>query len=54
VWESVGPDEWRVHISRKPLQRPDPVRIRGFARRFRAVKTTSDWLAELREAGDDK
>jgi bifunctional DNA-binding transcriptional regulator/antitoxin component of YhaV-PrlF toxin-antitoxin module len=54
VWEAVGPDEWRVHISRKPLQRPDPVGMRGFARRFRAVRTTSDWLAELREGEDDK
>jgi bifunctional DNA-binding transcriptional regulator/antitoxin component of YhaV-PrlF toxin-antitoxin module len=48
VWEAVGPDEWRVRISRKPLQRPDPAGMRGFARRFRAVRATSDWLAELR------
>jgi bifunctional DNA-binding transcriptional regulator/antitoxin component of YhaV-PrlF toxin-antitoxin module len=49
VWEAIGPDEWRVHISRKPLQAPDPAAMRGFARRFRAVKTTREWLRELRE-----
>jgi bifunctional DNA-binding transcriptional regulator/antitoxin component of YhaV-PrlF toxin-antitoxin module len=58
VWEAVGPDEWRVQISRKPIQAPDPAAMRGFARRFRAVKTTQEWLRELREgeadtAGDD-
>jgi bifunctional DNA-binding transcriptional regulator/antitoxin component of YhaV-PrlF toxin-antitoxin module len=50
VWEAVGPDEWRVQISRGPVQQPDPMAMRGFARRFRAVKTTSEWLRELREA----
>ena len=58
VWEAVGPDEWRVQISRKPIQAPDPAAMRGFARRFRAVKTTEEWLRELREgeaetAGED-
>lgn len=53
VWEAVGPDEWRVHITRAPLQKPDPVRVRGFARRFRAVKPTSEWLRELREGESD-
>jgi bifunctional DNA-binding transcriptional regulator/antitoxin component of YhaV-PrlF toxin-antitoxin module len=58
VWEAVGPDEWRVHISRKSLQAPDPAAMRGFARRFRAVRTTHEWLRDLREgevddAGED-
>lgn len=54
VWEAVGPDEWRVQISRKPVQQPDPMAMRGFARRFRAVRTTSEWLSELREAELDE
>jgi bifunctional DNA-binding transcriptional regulator/antitoxin component of YhaV-PrlF toxin-antitoxin module len=48
VWEAIGPDEWRVHISRKPLQAPNPAVMRGFARRFRAVRTTREWMRELR------
>jgi bifunctional DNA-binding transcriptional regulator/antitoxin component of YhaV-PrlF toxin-antitoxin module len=52
VWEAIGPDEWRVHISRKPIQAPDPAAMRGFARRFRAVRTTREWLRELREGED--
>lgn len=54
VWEAIGPDEWRVQISRKPLQAADPVAMRGFARRFRAVKTTGEWMRELREGEDGK
>jgi hypothetical protein len=27
--------------------------MRGFARRFRAVKTTREWLRELRQGEDD-
>jgi bifunctional DNA-binding transcriptional regulator/antitoxin component of YhaV-PrlF toxin-antitoxin module len=54
VWEAVGPDEWRVQISRRPVQQPDPMAMRGFARRFRAVKPTGAWLRELREAEVDE
>ena len=54
VWEAIGRDEWRVHISRKPLQPANPFAMRGFARRFRAVRTTSDWLRELRAGEGDK
>jgi bifunctional DNA-binding transcriptional regulator/antitoxin component of YhaV-PrlF toxin-antitoxin module len=54
VWEAVGPDEWRVQISRKPRERPDPVAMLGFARRFRALKPTSEWLRELREGEADR
>jgi bifunctional DNA-binding transcriptional regulator/antitoxin component of YhaV-PrlF toxin-antitoxin module len=53
VWEAVGPDEWRVQISRKPTQAPDPAAMRGFARRFRALRTTQEWLRELREGEGD-
>jgi bifunctional DNA-binding transcriptional regulator/antitoxin component of YhaV-PrlF toxin-antitoxin module len=53
VWEAVSPDEWRVHISRKPIQAPDPAAMRGFARRFRAVRTTQEWMRDLREGEAD-
>jgi hypothetical protein len=43
-----------VHISRKPSKPPDPAAMRGFARRFRVVKTTQDWLRELREGEADE
>jgi hypothetical protein len=42
-----------VQITRAALQKPDPMAMRGFARRFRAVKATSEWLRELREAESD-
>lgn len=48
VWESVGPNEWKVRIERKPNQKPNPVAMLGYARRFRAVRRTSDWIRELR------
>jgi len=54
VWEAIGPDEWRVHISREPPQAPNPAAMRGFARRFRAVRTTSEWLGDLREGEMDE
>jgi hypothetical protein len=28
--------------------------MRGFARRFRTVKTTGEWLRELREGEDEE
>lgn len=49
TWEAVGPDEWRVHIQRKPVGRPDPIAMLGYARRFRAVRRTAQWMRELRE-----
>ena len=49
VWEAIGPDEWRVYIRRRRPERPDPVAMLGFARRFRAVRRTADWMRELRE-----
>lgn len=50
LWEAVGPDEWRVHIQRQAAQRPDVLAMRGFARRFRATRTTDEWMRELRAA----
>ena len=52
VWEAVGPDEWRVRIKRAPVVDPQPKLMRGFAKRFRAVKTTAEWMRELREGED--
>ncbi len=49
VWRAVNRDEWRVEVVRKPDQRPDPMRMLGFARRFRALRTTEEWMKELRE-----
>lgn len=49
IWESLGPDEWRVHIRRRPPARPDPAAMLGYARRFRAVRRTADWMREIRE-----
>jgi bifunctional DNA-binding transcriptional regulator/antitoxin component of YhaV-PrlF toxin-antitoxin module len=49
VWEAVACDEWRVHIRRKAPEKPEPMAMRGFARRFRAVRSTADWMRELRE-----
>jgi bifunctional DNA-binding transcriptional regulator/antitoxin component of YhaV-PrlF toxin-antitoxin module len=49
VWEPVSRDELRVHIERQPETRPDPLRMLGYARRFRATRTTAEWMRELRE-----
>ena len=55
VWEAVGPGEWRVYIRNKPPERPDPLGMLGFARRFRAVRSSADWRRELREGeGEDE
>jgi AbrB family looped-hinge helix DNA binding protein len=48
VWEVVGPDEWRVTVVREQASVPDPRAMRGFSRRFRAHRRTSDWMRELR------
>jgi bifunctional DNA-binding transcriptional regulator/antitoxin component of YhaV-PrlF toxin-antitoxin module len=48
IWEPVGRDEWRVHIVRAADRRPDPKAMLGFARRFRATRTTEEWMRELR------
>ena len=54
VWEAVSEDEWRVRIRRKPPAQPDPLGMRGFARRFRATRSTADWMAELREGENER
>lgn len=52
IWEVVGPDEWKVTVVRQRAARADPRAMRGFARRFRAVRRTADWMREIR-AGED-
>lgn len=49
VWESAGPDEWRVHIERDEPRAGNPTDMLGFAKRFRRAKRTADWMRELRE-----
>jgi len=48
MWEVVGPDEWRVTVVREQASAPDPRAMRGFSRRFRALRRTADWMRELR------
>lgn len=49
VWEAMSRDEWRVRIVRVASEAPSPRRMLGYARRFRAVRPTAEWMAELRE-----
>ena len=48
VWEPIDRDEWRVHIVRPRLERQNPRAMLGFARKYRATRTTEDWMRELR------
>jgi bifunctional DNA-binding transcriptional regulator/antitoxin component of YhaV-PrlF toxin-antitoxin module len=49
VWDPIGPDEFRVRIERKPGRTPDPLAMLGYARNFREVRATADWMRDLRE-----
>ena len=46
-WERVSEDELRVSVEREP--QGDPLAMLGFASRFRPVRSTADWMAELRD-----
>ena len=47
-WEVISDHECRVR--RSPGRRPAGARaVRGFARQFRALRSTRSWMAELRE-----
>jgi hypothetical protein len=48
VWETSGPDVWRVRVERKAAIVADPVAMLGFARRFRETRRTEAWMRELR------
>lgn len=48
LWERTGESEMRVVV----LPEPEPrgaVAMLGFAKRFRGVRRTEDWMEELRE-----
>ena len=48
LWEKAGDSELRVVVL--PENEPQgSLRMLGFARRFRATRSTADWMAELRE-----
>lgn len=52
LWEKAADSELRVVVL--PEREPKgSLAMLGFARRFRATRSTSDWMAELRE-GEDK
>lgn len=52
LWQKVGERELRVVILEPVAPAPRGAEaMRGFARRFRdQVRTTAEWMAELREA----
>jgi len=51
LWEKAADSELRVVVL--PEHEPQgSLRMLGFARRFRATRTTADWMAELREDED--
>jgi AbrB family looped-hinge helix DNA binding protein len=52
LWEKAADSELRVVVL--PEHKPrGSVHMLGFARRFRATRSTAEWMAELRE-GEDK
>ncbi len=53
LWEKVGAGEMRVTVLPQG-EAQGGVRMLGFARRFRATRSTADWMAELREGETDR
>lgn len=52
IWEATGEHECRVRrLDETPIK--GAMAMRGFARRFRSVRSTADWLKELREGEAD-
>jgi len=48
IWEPTGEHECQVRrLSRVPIR--GAMAMRGYAKRFREVRRTEDWLRELRE-----
>ena len=48
VWETTGEHECRIRrLEETPIK--GATAMLGFARRFRPVRSTEDWLRELRE-----
>jgi bifunctional DNA-binding transcriptional regulator/antitoxin component of YhaV-PrlF toxin-antitoxin module len=52
LWEKAADSEMRVVVLPEE-EPPGSLRMLGFARRFRATRSTAAWMAELRE-GEDK
>ena len=48
VWEATSDTECRVRVGDE-VPAAGAMAMRGYARRFRNVRRTADWLAELRE-----
>lgn len=48
IWEIVRRDELKVTVVRPSKTRPSPRAMRGFARSFRAIRRTADWMRDLR------
>jgi AbrB family looped-hinge helix DNA binding protein len=55
LWEKADGGELRVVVlpDGQPPAPGGSLRMLGFARRFRATRTTAEWMAELRE-GEEK
>lgn len=51
LWEKAADSELRVTVL--PEHAPGSLQMLGFARRFRATRSTADWMAELREGEDN-
>ena len=48
VWENCGPHEYRVRrLADAPVK--GAMAMRGYAKQFREVRRTEDWMRELRE-----
>lgn len=48
IWEIVRRDELKVTVVRPSMTGPSPRAMRGFARSFRAIRRTADWMRDLR------
>jgi AbrB family looped-hinge helix DNA binding protein len=48
VWEAVSDSECRVRVS-PDVRAAGATAMLGYARRFRDVRRTADWMVELRE-----
>ena len=48
TWEPVSDSECRVRVARR-ARRVGATAMLGYARRFRDVRRTADWLTQLRQ-----
>ena len=52
AWEAVSDSECRV-TTREPGERVSAHALRGYAKQFRPLRPTSDWMRELRAGERD-